>query len=250
MRAAAYAGPICGRYSTTVGPEEIGKQIGKPLGVRIAEEAGKPAYNIAPTDDVLAIVAREGKPEARMVRWGLVPSRASKIEGAPRYNARRETLLNGTYYGVAADAPHRALIVATEFYEWVKAEQKRKVKPAPFGFTVDGGRAFCFAGLCAINRRVEDAPIVSVTILTCRPNELVGPIHNRMPVILAEPDDWLTWMNPGVVAKDALSMCKPFAAERMTARPVTTAFNDARNKSPDLFRLARNETEQQQLSLS
>jgi putative SOS response-associated peptidase YedK len=241
---------VCGRYSNTVGSEEIGKQIGKPLGVRISEQAGTPAYNLAPTDDVLAIVAREGKPEARTVRWGLLPPSAKKIEGPPRYNAKTETLKKGTYYGVAADPPHRALIVATEFYEWVKPEQKRKVKPAPFGFTVDGGRVFCFAGLCAINRRVQDAPIASVTILTCPPNELVRPIHNRMPAILTDHRQWATWLNPGVSARDALSMCTPLTPERMTARPVPLAFNDARNKSPELFRLATNETEQQQLSLS
>jgi putative SOS response-associated peptidase YedK len=111
---------VCGRYSSTAAPEEIGKQVGDPLGVRITEMAGMPAYNIAPTDDVLAIVAPKGKPEARIVRWGLVPPSAKKIEGSPRYNAKTETLLNGTYYGVAAEAPHRALIVATEFYDYLQ----------------------------------------------------------------------------------------------------------------------------------
>ncbi len=106
---------MCGRYTNTAGPEEIGKQIGKPLGVRITEEAGRPAFNIAPTEDVLAIVAPEGVAEARTVRWGLVPPWAEKIDAPPRHNARTETLLGGTYYGVAADPPHRALIVATEF---------------------------------------------------------------------------------------------------------------------------------------
>jgi putative SOS response-associated peptidase YedK len=226
---------MCGRYSSTAGPEEIGKQIGGGLGVQISEKAGAPAYNIAPTDDVLAIVAPEGIPEARMVRWGLVPPGAEKVEGAPRINAKTETLLNGTYYGVGADAAHRALIVATEFYEWLKAEQKRKVKPAPFGFNVDGGKPFCFAGLCATNSRVQGGPIVSVTILTCPPNDLVRPIHNRMPAILADPDDRLTWMNPGVSARDALSICRPLDAERLTARAVTVAFNDSRNKSAELF---------------
>jgi len=239
---------VCGRYSTTVGPEEIGKQIGKPLGVRISEQAGRPAYNIAPTDDVLAIVAPEGKPEARMVRWGLVPPWARKIDGAPRINARVERLVKDNYYGVAADPPHRALIIATEFYEWAKAEQKGKVKPAPFGFTVDGGRPFCFAGLCAVNGRVEGGPIVSAAILTCSPNELVRPIHDRMPAILADVEDWLTWMNPGVSVHDALSTCTPLAVERMTARPVSAAFNDGRNKSPEFFEAA--DDAEQQLSLT
>ena len=143
---------MCGRFSQIASPQDIAKRVG-PLGVQTTEQAAVPAYNIAPTDDVLAIVAPKGKPEARIVRWGLVPPSAEKIEGPPRYNAKTETLLNGTYYGVAADPPHRALIVATEFLEWVKAEHKRKVKPAPFGFTVDGGKAFCLAGLCAVNSR-------------------------------------------------------------------------------------------------
>ena len=77
--------------------------------------------------------------------------------------------------------------------------------------------------------------IVSVTILTCPPNELVRPIHNRMPAILADPDDRLTWMNPRVSARDALSICRPLDAERLTARAVTMAFNDSRNKSAELF---------------
>jgi putative SOS response-associated peptidase YedK len=240
---------VCGRYSLTKSPAEIGKQVGDPLGVQITEMAGVPAYNIAPTDDVLAIVAPKGKPEARIVRWGLVPPSAKKIEGSPRYNAKTETLLNGTYYGVAAEAPHRALIVATEFYEWVKAEQKRKVKPAPFGFSVDGGKVFCFAGLCATNSRVEGGPIVSVTILTCPPNELVRPIHNRMPAIFTDHGQWATWLNPEVSAKDALSMCTPLTPERMTARPVPLVFNDARNKNPELFETPANDAEQQ-LSLT
>ncbi|MFI4977423.1 MAG: SOS response-associated peptidase [Solirubrobacterales bacterium] len=236
---------MCSRYSTTVGPEEIGKQIGQPLGVRVSEKASMPTYNIAPTEAVLAIVAPEGNPQARMVRWGLVPPWARKIDGPPRINARMERLLKDNYYGVAADPPHRALIVATEFYEWAKAEQKGKVKPAPFGFTVDGGRAFCFAGLCAINERMQGGPIVSAAILTCPPNELIRPIHDRMPAILADAEGWLTWMNPGVSVHDALSVCRPLAAERMTARPVSTAFNDARNKSPELLEPPAGEREQQ-----
>ena len=241
---------MCGRYSTTVGPEEIGKQVGEPLGVQIPEKGGAPAYNVAPTEDVLAIVAPEGVAEARMVRWGLVPPWAKEIKGDPHINATVEGIKDsGRFLGVPATATHRALIVATEFLEWVKAEQKRKVKPAPFGFSVDGGRVFCFAGLCAVNSRVQGGPIVSVTILTCPPNELVRPIHNRMPAILTDPDRWATWLNPGVPAKDALALCTPLAAERMTARPLTTAFNDGRNKSPKFFESPASDAEQR-LSLT
>ena len=240
---------MCGRYSSTAGREEIGKQIGGPLGLRIARKMATPAYNIAPTEDVLAIVAPEGIPQARMVRWGLVPSWAWKIDGPPRINARVETLMRGIYHGVAAQPANRALIVATEFYEWAKAEQKRKVRPAPFGFSVDGGRVFCFAGLSSINERIEGGPISSVALVTCPPNELISPIHDRMPAILADPDDWLAWLNPAVSVYDALAMCTPLAADRMTARPVSVAFNDARNKSLELLGMPVAVESERQLSL-
>jgi putative SOS response-associated peptidase YedK len=229
---------------------DITRQIGKPLGVRMTEQAGRPAYNIAPTEQVLAIVAPGGIPEARMLRWGLVPPWAKKIEGPPHINAKLEGVKKtGKFLGVPADPPHRALILATEFYEWVKAEQKRKVKPAPFGFAVDGGRVFCFAGLCAVNNRVQGGPIMSATILTCPPNQLVRPIHNRMPAILVDLEQWRAWINPGVSQEEALSMCGPLAAERMTVRRLPLAFNNWRNKSPELFELPTDEAEQH-LSLS
>lgn len=230
---------MCGRFTNTLGPEEIGRQVGKPLGVQIRETVGTSVYNIAPTDPVLAIVAPDGTPEARALRWALVPEWAKEVKTPrPYINAQLEGVQKtGRFYGVPADGPHRALIVADEFIEWVKAEQKAKVKPAPFGFAVDDGAAFCFAGLWVVNERVLGGPVASCTILTCdsQPNRKVAPIHDRMPVILTDPDDWLTWINPEVSGKDALSICGALPAERMSVRPLPPTFNDARNKAADIL---------------
>jgi len=112
---------VCGRYTNTVGPEELGKQIGDQLGVRIRDSAGTHRYNVAPTEDVLTIVAGDAERQTRMLRWGLVPASASTIETEkPWINARVETLRSkGSYFAITPDAAHRALILADGFYDYL-----------------------------------------------------------------------------------------------------------------------------------
>lgn len=229
---------MCGRFSNTLGPEEIGRQVAERLGVGLARSEGTRARNIAPTEDVLAIVRGGGerRPQARMLRWALLPDWAEDLKGRPQINARIETVEKaGKFIGVRADGAHRALILADEFIEWSKAERRGKSRPAPFGFSVEGGRAFCFAGLWSVNKRVADEPVGSCTIITCdaRLNGLVAPLHDRMPVIFADEDRWRAWLDPDVGVADALSLCEPFPAELMSVRPLSQRYNDAREKDPE-----------------
>jgi putative SOS response-associated peptidase YedK len=234
---------MCGRYTTTQGPKEIGKQIGDQLGVRIRDSAGTRRYNVAPTEDVLTIVASDGQPQSRMLRWGLLPASATTTKTErPWINAKVETLRSrGSYFGVKPDATHRTLIVADGFYEWPKIEDekaKRKLRPAPLHFQVDGGRAFCFAGLWVTAPYVEAGPVASCTIITCdgRSNRIVGPIHDRMPVILPDPELWQAWLDPSISAEEALSLCQPVAAQRLSARAASQAVNSVRSpEGPDLL---------------
>lgn len=228
---------MCGRYSNTLGPEEIGAAIGDQLGFAMRETAGTKALNIAPTEQVLTIVSAgaERLSEPRMMRWALLPDWARDTKGRPHINARLESVQkSGKFIGVPADAAHRALIVADEFLEWSKSEQKGKSRPTPFGFSMHDGRPFCFAGLWSRNERIGEEPIDSCTILTCdaRENSLLAPIHDRMPVMLADAELWRAWLDPGVSAEEALSLCGPLRAERMRVRALPEAFNDARNKEP------------------
>src|SRR5260370_31690210 len=90
-----YARPMCGRYTNTAGVEELNDRFGVP----IVSTEGTGRYNIAPTEEVLAIVAPNGEPEARMVRWGLVPSWATELKGQPlMINARIETIATRPAY--------------------------------------------------------------------------------------------------------------------------------------------------------
>lgn len=229
--------PMCGRYSNTLGPEEIEAAIGDQLGFAVRGTSGTKALNIAPTEQVLAIVSAgtERPPQPRIMRWGLLPYFARDTKGRPHINARLETVRkSGRFIGVPADAAHRALIVADEFLEWSKSEQKGKSRPAPFGFSLQGGGPFCFAGLWSRNERIGQEPLDSCAILTCdaRGNSRLAPIHDRMPVMLADAQLWRAWLDPSVSAGEALSLCGPLPAERISVRPLPQTFNDARNKEP------------------
>jgi putative SOS response-associated peptidase YedK len=215
---------ICGRYTNTVGPEELTAQIGRQLGVQIRESIRTDPWDVRPTDPAPTIVAQNGQPEARMLRWALVPPAATTVKTKrPWINATVEGLRSkGSYFGVKPDAAHRALILADGFYEWPKPEDqkaKAKLKPPPMRFTVDGGRVFCFAGLWVTARHVEGGPVSSCTIITCdaRSNRVVAPVHDRMPVILADHDAIKAWLDPAISPAEALSLCQPLAADRMAS---------------------------------
>lgn len=234
---------MCGRYTNTVGPDEIGKQIGDQLGVRIRDSAGTRRYNVAPTEDVLAIVAQDGQPQPQMLRWALVPAGASTVKTKrPWINATVEGLRSkGSHWGVKPDVAHRALILADGFYEWPTPEQekaKAKLKPPPVRFTVDDGRVFCFAGLWVTARHVEGGPVSSCTIITCDStgNRVVAPVHDRMPVILPDVEMWRAWLDPSISAEEALTLCEPLAAERMSATLASRAVNSVRSpEGPELL---------------
>jgi len=126
-------------------------------------------------------------------------------------------------------------------YEWPKPEDKnanRKLRPAPFHFQLDGGRAFCFAGLWTTAPHVEGGPVDSATIITCdgRSNRVVGPVHDRMPVILPDVELWRAWLDPSISADEALTLCESLSAERMSAALASQEVNSVKSpESPQLL---------------
>ena len=76
--------------------------------------------------------------------------------------------------------------------------------------------------------------IESCTILTCGPNKVIGELHNRMPVILSEPD-WPKWLGEEPAAEEELlSMLKPCPDESLKIWPVNKMVGNVRNKGPQL----------------
>jgi len=164
--------------------------------VRIPFSEGSRRYNIAPTQTIIAIVRGEdGTPEARAMRWGLIPPWAKDAKIAYKMiNARAETAdEKGAYKRLLASADRRALLLADGFYEWLRSEDRKQPR-VPFRFTLADGAPFAFPGLWSSWKSPEGEWIDTYTVVTTTPNELAAKIHNRMPVILAG-EDYARWLD-------------------------------------------------------
>lgn len=226
---------MCGRYTNTAGVEELNDRLRVP----IRSEQGTHRYNIAPTEEVLAIVAPHGEAEARLLRWGLVPPGAKDLKGAGRLiNARMETVISKRpFAGLIPKASRRALQVADGYFEWLAPERRGQPRQ-PFYFQLDGGAPFAFASLWTPTK-VGEEWIESVTLLTCdaTPNHLAAAIHKRMPVILADQAARRAWLDPALDAEDALALCHALPSARLAARPANPAVNrpDPDREGPELL---------------
>jgi putative SOS response-associated peptidase YedK len=216
---------MCGRYTNTAGPEELNERFRVP----ISSDAGTRRFNIAPTEQVLAIVSPKGEPQARLLRWGLVPPWAHDLKGgAKMINARMETVATTpAYRGLIPKASRRALQLADGYFEWLKAERRGEPRQ-PFYFQVDRGIPFAFAAIWT-PALIDGEWIASVSLLTCdsAPNRPAAAIHDRMPVMLADREAQQAWLDPRLGAEDALALCGPLPESRLSAHPANPAVNKA-----------------------
>jgi putative SOS response-associated peptidase YedK len=216
---------MCARFSLA-GPERIADRYPQFK----QRKAWPPRYNVAPTQDVLA--GRDdgrGEGEAVALRWGLVPYWAKDLAiGQKLINARAETLAEKPAFRNALHK-RRCVVFSDGYYEWTGPKSKRQ----PYRFTLDYGAPFAFAGLWE-RWGPKDAPVETCTIVTCAPNALCAPFHDRMPVLLddAALDAWLY----GDIV-DAIGTLVPYDPARMRAAAVTpemnrTTFEDPRAIEP------------------
>ncbi len=221
---------MCGRYTNTAGPEELNDRFHVP----IESTEGTHRYNVAPTEKVLAVVAKDGVRRAELMRWGLVPSWSTEIKGPLLINARMETVTEKpAYRRLIPRGGRRALQLADGYYEWLKPERRGELRQ-PFHFRVDGGVPFAFAALWT-PAKVEGEWLHSITLLTrdSAANRVAAAIHDRMPVILADEDAQNAWLDPSVGAEEALALCGPLPEQRLSAHPANPAVNKVGDDVPE-----------------
>ncbi len=209
---------MCGRYSFAMEDALIHERFG----IRVRTAIYKASYNCAPTQN-LAVIANDAPDTLKFFRWGLIPYWAKdRSIGNKLINARAETVAEKPSFKNAF-RNRRCLVPATGFYEWVKPRRdgNSSVSTAstPFHIGMKNGDPFCFAGLWDKWVSGDGEIIHSFTIITTSPNELVEPIHNRMPVILHHADEQ-RWIAPHH-DPSLVDLLKPFPAEKMEARPVS-----------------------------
>ncbi len=220
---------MCGRYSLVCIDD-----LGARFRVRVPAVGLEPRFNIAPGTDVPVVVAGGADRRMELMRWGLIPSRARDPSvGRRLINARAETLAEKPSFR-ALVRRRRCLIPASGFYEWAPAAGGR----IPYHIRRKDGRLFAFAGLYDEWRDPAGIPVATCVIITTTPNDLLRPIHDRMPAILREADEerWLApEALPAAVLGDVLAPCP---ADELEAYPVSTAVNNPENEGEGLIRRA------------
>ena len=217
---------MCGRYAQSTDPKKLAKEF------KVAEvPAVEPRYNIAPTQEVLGVSESPDGREMTFYKWGLIPSWAKDTSmGARLINARAETVQEKPAFR-AAFKQRRCIIPVDGFYEWQRTEGKKQ----PFFFRMRDERPFSFAGLWERWEGEGGQAINSCTILTTEANEVLRPVHDRMPVIL-HPDEYETWLDTDVRKLGLIKeMLRPYPAEEMTSYPVSTAINTPRSQGAELI---------------
>ena len=230
---------MCGRFVSSSTPDERADYIGID---QVADAVLEPNYNVAPTQDVFAVVEDESARHLDAFFWGLVPSWAKDVKiGSRMINARAETLANKNAFK-SSFAKRRCLIPADGFYEWQKLgtpvvdPNGKKIAKQPTFIHRSDGAPLAFAGLWSVWRGPErdQEPLRSVTIITTTPNQTMAPIHDRMPVILPA-EHWAGWLDRDNHDLDALSqLLVPAADDLLVTAPVSTAVNNVRNNGPQL----------------
>jgi len=208
---------MCGRFTLTVNPAEYFSGFRFP-------PIFAPRFNIAPMQPLLAI-PNDGRNTATFFLWGLLPFWAKDASMAARMiNARGETVAEKPSFR-GAYKYRRCLILADGFYEWQKvAGQKKKI---PHFIFMKSRQPFAFAGLWEDWESPDGSRVKTCIIITTEPNELVAPIHNRMPVIVP-PNRFGQWLDRNS-RSDLQSLLVPYPAEGMDAYPVSDTVNNAAN---------------------
>ena len=220
---------MCGRYSLIADLGELARRF-EFDGDWLAFES---AYNIAPTQDVLTVVGGETR-SGGFMRWGLVPWWAKNMSiGSRMINARAETVAEKPAFRNALRR-RRCLVIADGFYEWQRTGAHRK----PMRVVMRSGEPFAFAGLWSVWKDPDGNRIPSCTIITTTANDLLRPIHDRMPVVLPREMEAF-WLDRSVDDPDALrSVLSPYPNDAMEAYEVSTLVNSAANDGPEVIEAA------------
>ncbi len=218
---------MCGRFTLKTSPQAISMLFDD---LELESIDFKPRYNIAPTQEVLAV--RTHQPQGRQfafLRWGLIPFWAEDPSiGSRLINARAESVAEKPAFRQAF-GKRRCLIVADGFFEW-KTNGKRK---QPYYITAANRQPFCFAGLWESWTDKQDGRAVeSCTIITTEASPGLRSLHDRMPSVVP-PERFRFWLDPDFKSVEALREILTRSAFDWRFAPVNPVVNNARHDQPD-----------------
>ncbi|MGQ4555166.1 SOS response-associated peptidase family protein [Halobellus sp. GM3] len=247
---------MCGRYTLFTPAEELESRFDATF-----DDAIEPRYNCAPGQS-LPVLTNDAPEEFRRLRWGLLPSWADdRSVGTDLINARAETVDEKPSFREAYEC-RRCLVPADGFYEWVDDGGTKR----PYRVALADDRPFAMAGLWErwepthtqtglgdfgggngaardggpeaegggpeVTRGGDSAAVVSFSIVTTEPNDVVSALHHRMAVVL-DPADESTWLHGH--AEERTELLGPHESDEWRAHPVSTRVNSPANDGPALI---------------
>ncbi len=219
---------MCGRFTQ----ERPTSDLAEIFAAEDLADAPGGRFNVAPTDEAAVVVQRDERRAIKAYRWGLIPHWADSAKiGNRMFNARAETLTTSPAFRDAFRR-RRCLVPVDSFFEWRREGTVRQ----PFRIVRTDARPLALAGLWSGWRDPEtDEVRRTFTIVTTTPNDLMRPIHNRMPVVLAE-EAWDRWLDPALPDLGELQgLLMPAPDDDLEAYPVSRAVNNVRNNGPGLI---------------
>lgn len=214
---------MCGRFTITAESETITKRFGTTLPL----PPFQPRYNAAP-GQLLPVILNASPHEVTLARWGFLPLWTKVGAEKAIINARAETLTEKhTFKG--AFKIRRCLVIADGFFEWRQTKEGK----IPYYIKLRDGQPFAFAGIYSMNKDEGGQEVPRFAIITRAPNELLAPIHNRMPAILEKFDErgWLIEKEPTRL----FTFLKPYPAAAMKAFPVSKLVNAPEHNKPEVI---------------
>lgn len=217
---------MCARITLTTTAAEVSDLFG--LSFDLSRERHK--YNVAPSQIVPVVRISGGARELVHLPWGLIPHWAKSAKQGGFVNARVETAAGKPAFRDPLRT-RRCLVPAAGFFEW-KAVGKKKL---PYFFRKAGGGPWAYAAVWD-RWNGPDGPVETVAVLTTRANDLVKPLHDRMPAIVAE-EHFAAWLDPDETRPGKLlPLLVPYPAERMESWAVSPRVNTAAEDDAALLR--------------
>lgn len=231
---------MCGRYARRSDKQKIAELFA--IHGPVIPDFG-PSWNVAPQtfQPVVRLNQDTGQREIVLMRWGLIPYWAKEPSiGLRTINAKGETITTAPAFREAIKY-RRCLVPADAFYEWQKLDAKNK---QPFAIAMKDEKPYALAGLWEKWKdRKVGTDLLTFTVITTDPNEIVQPLHDRMPVIIPERD-YDRWLDVSDAQRLPLDLLRPFDADKMTAWKVDKAVGNVKNDSPELIEPASATSEQ------
>lgn len=213
---------MCGRFANVAKKKKLLLEFDIAEVVKDIQER----FNIAPGDEIAAVIRQSNQNSLTSGEWGM------ELPFSPYrqvINTRAESLNEKKFFHNLYKA-HRCLIPSDGFYEW-STIGKEKV---PYFIRLQSEKSFGMAGIWSHYTDKNQQKKICISIITTAANDLIKPLHERMPLIIAK-ENYLQWLDieNGITPDELL---KSYDSDLMKMFEVSPLVNKVGLQSPGMIK--------------